>query len=348
MVFKKKDVNGFDKAKDAYKKSYTFIVAPNTSGRTKRFTISDFWVKNFIFLIGIFLVAVVLLVVSYAGLLAAYNKSKQDLVSLQSINKQQQVQLYDMSELSKKVEEKLIYLDLLETKIMTIINNNTSDVQNDLYLQEVNAKLEEMNIQTSSVGGDGDAYMNYYVASNNMQDFDISGDLASIKQTLTKIDTSIEAQQDKYNEISNTVQAYDDAMNCTPKLLPIEKGTYNVSDYFGYRVYPRVEFHSGMDLAAPYGTHIYASARGTVTTAGWYSEYGNCVIINHGNGYQTLYGHMSQVACNVGDLVNGGDLIGYVGSTGYSTGNHLHYSVILNGTYIDPEPFLPSDYLPTE
>lgn len=335
-----KDANGFQKAKDAYKKNYTFIVAPNTYGKTRKFTISDFWIKNFIFLVGIFLVAVVLLVISYVGLLAAYNKSKQDLVSLQSINKEQQVQLYDMSELSKKVEEKLIYLDLLETKIMTIINNNTGDAQSDLYLEEINAKLEEMNVQTSAVGGDGDAYMNYYVASNNMQDFDISGDLESIKQTLSKIDTSIETQQDKYDQINETVQAYDDAMNSTPKLLPIERGTYALSSYFGYRTYPSVEYHTGIDLAAPYGTHIYASARGVVTTANWYGNYGNCVIVDHGNGYQTLYAHMSQVGCSVGDRVNGGDLIGYVGSTGYSTGNHLHFSVIQNGTYIDPLQFI--------
>src|SRR5437868_2170389 len=95
--------------------------------------------------------------------------------------------------------------------------------------------------------------------------------------------------------------------------------------------------HPGIDFTAPCGAPFYATADGTVREAGYNTGgYGNCVVIDHGFGYQTLYGHMSKLGCRAGKKVKRGDLIGYVGSTGKSTGNHVHYEVIKNGDKIDP------------
>ena len=88
---------------------------------------------------------------------------------------------------------------------------------------------------------------------------------------------------------------------------------------------------TGIDISAPEGTKIKAAADGTVITVGYNTAYGNRVIISHGGGVTTLYAHMSKFGCKVGDKVSAGDVIGYVGSTGYSTGNHLHFSVLENG-----------------
>ena len=90
-------------------------------------------------------------------------------------------------------------------------------------------------------------------------------------------------------------------------------------------------YHKGADICAPYGTPIYASDSGVVTTAGYHYSYGNYVIINHGNGYQTLYAHASRLNVHVGQAVSQGDVIAYVGSTGNSTGNHCHFEVYVNG-----------------
>jgi Peptidase family M23/Putative peptidoglycan binding domain len=99
--------------------------------------------------------------------------------------------------------------------------------------------------------------------------------------------------------------------------------------------------HQGIDFGAPYGAHIEAAGVGTVSYAGWNSGgYGYLTIIDHRLGYQTWYAHQSRIATSVGRSVSGGDTIGYVGATGHVTGPHLHFEVRLNGTPIDPMPYL--------
>jgi murein DD-endopeptidase MepM/ murein hydrolase activator NlpD len=99
--------------------------------------------------------------------------------------------------------------------------------------------------------------------------------------------------------------------------------------------------HKGLDIAAPTGTPIHASRAGTVIHAGWQGGYGNLVLIDHGGGLVTAYGHQSRIATSVGTEVARGDLIGYVGSTGHSTGPHCHFEVRVNGTQQNPRRYLP-------
>lgn len=120
-------------------------------------------------------------------------------------------------------------------------------------------------------------------------------------------------------------------------------GYYFISSDFVMRNHPitgQYQQHTGIDLPAPKNTQIVAAASGTVVTVGYNTAYGNRVIINHGGGVQTLYAHMTSYAVSEGDTVSAGDVIGYVGSTGYSTGNHLHFSVLVNGSYVDPKPYV--------
>jgi murein DD-endopeptidase MepM/ murein hydrolase activator NlpD len=120
---------------------------------------------------------------------------------------------------------------------------------------------------------------------------------------------------------------------------PVQMGY--VSSGFGFRRHPIFGFlkaHAGVDFAAPYGTPIYATANGTVKSIGWQGGYGNTVVLNHGNGISTLYGHMSAFNNDIstGQSLKRGDLIGYVGSTGSSTGNHVHYEFRINGEAQNP------------
>ncbi len=115
-----------------------------------------------------------------------------------------------------------------------------------------------------------------------------------------------------------------------------------ISSRFGERIHPitgELKHHNGMDIAANMGTTIYAADGGKVVLAEWYGGYGNCIMIDHGNGYKTLYGHLSVISVSSGQYVTQGDVIGQVGSTGNSTGPHLHFEVYSNGTRIDPEQF---------
>ncbi|MBQ3879145.1 MAG: peptidoglycan DD-metalloendopeptidase family protein [Oscillospiraceae bacterium] len=116
-------------------------------------------------------------------------------------------------------------------------------------------------------------------------------------------------------------------------------GFTTVSSGYQYRKNPVTgiySFHTGIDIPAPQGTAIQAAASGTVVSAGWNNAYGWRIIINHGNGLQTMYAHMKAFAVQEGDSVNAGDTIGYVGLTGNTTGYHLHFSVLLNGSYVNP------------
>jgi murein DD-endopeptidase MepM/ murein hydrolase activator NlpD len=114
---------------------------------------------------------------------------------------------------------------------------------------------------------------------------------------------------------------------------------YYVSSPYGYRVHPifgTQRFHAGIDIGASAGASIVAAAGGTVSIATYSSSYGNYVMINHGGGNITLYAHMSSMAVSAGDTVNQGDVIGYVGSTGWSTGPHCHFEIRINNTLVDP------------
>ena len=132
-----------------------------------------------------------------------------------------------------------------------------------------------------------------------------------------------------------------------PSILPIANFTFTSA--FGVRSDPfagSAAMHAGIDLASRSGTPIYATADGVVDRAEWFGGYGTMVEIDHGKGITTRYGHMSRIAARPGARVTRGDLIGYVGSTGRSTGNHLHYEVRIDGRAVNPMPFLQTaDYL---
>ena len=116
-----------------------------------------------------------------------------------------------------------------------------------------------------------------------------------------------------------------------------------VTSGFGSRVHPisgRVRMHTGVDFGASTGTPILAADSGVVVSAGWRNGYGNTVLIDHGNGLATLYGHQSRLAVRAGQSVAQGDVIGYVGSTGNSTGPHLHFEVRKGGTPVNPMSYL--------
>lgn len=126
---------------------------------------------------------------------------------------------------------------------------------------------------------------------------------------------------------------------------PLGYPVYNhISSGFGYRSDPfhrrRGVFHHGIDIDGEQGDRVNSTASGVVSSAGWNSGYGNCVIIRHASGYETLYGHLSKITVKTGERVRAGQRIGLVGSTGHSTGSHLHYEVHRSGTEKNPIHFL--------
>jgi len=177
--------------------------------------------------------------------------------------------------------------------------------------------------------------------------------VASISGTLKNLTSRIESQKKSYDEVDQLVKNKAQLLSHTPAIQPVSnKDLSRIASGFGYRidpVYKTTKFHAGLDFAAPQGTPIYATAEGVVSTAGNTGNgYGNHVIINHSYGYETLYGHMVRVKVHGGQAVKRGEVIGWVGSTGKSTGPHCHYEVHKNGTKIDPIYFFYNDLTPEQ
>ena len=145
------------------------------------------------------------------------------------------------------------------------------------------------------------------------------------------------------------IKEYEDALRAEANPTVYGGGAFmwptsgRVTSEYGYRIHPVYgtrKFHSGIDIAAPKGTVIYAAADGVVTLAATSGGYGQCIIINHGSGLATLYGHCSQIDVSKGQSVSKGDRIGLVGSTGVSTGPHLHFEVRENGATKNPREYI--------
>lgn len=174
-----------------------------------------------------------------------------------------------------------------------------------------------------------------------------------IYNTLNAIYNRITNQEGSYKEIEKIIKNKEKLLASTPAIQPLSNRDLNrLSSGFGYRidpVYKTVKFHPGLDFSAPQGTPIYATAEGTVQTAGNLGNgYGNHIVIQHGYSYSTLYGHMSRIKAKRGQRVKRGEVIGYVGSTGKSTGSHLHYEVFKGRKRLDPIYFFYNDLTPEQ
>ncbi|MBN2259586.1 MAG: peptidoglycan DD-metalloendopeptidase family protein [Clostridiales bacterium] len=158
-----------------------------------------------------------------------------------------------------------------------------------------------------------------------------------------EISLMIKNQIDQYKNLIDDVSSQLSFLECYPDYSPVNG---YITSNFGYRRDPftgLTDYHKGVDIAAPKGSKIYAAASGVVTYVGYNGNYGNMIVISHGYDYETVYAHNSENLVAVGDQVTKGDLIGYVGSTGRSTGPHVHFEVHFEGTQINPRKTL-NDY----
>lgn len=172
-------------------------------------------------------------------------------------------------------------------------------------------------------------------------------------KTLNTLYNRVINQENSYKEIEGMVRNKEKLLASTPAIQPISNKDLNrLSSGFSYRIdpiYKTVKFHTGLDFSAPQGTPIYATAQGVVRIAGNLGNgYGNHVVINHGYQYSTLYGHMYRIKVRSGQSVKRGEVIGYVGNSGKSTGSHLHYEVMKGKKHLDPIYFFYNDLTPEQ
>lgn len=184
----------------------------------------------------------------------------------------------------------------------------------------------------------------------SMEGYELVG---SIQSSIKLLTNRISVQKTSYNELENLVRNKEKLLAATPAIQPVSnKDLSRVASGYGYRIdpiYKTVKMHAGLDFTAPQGTPIYATANGRVKVATRSDVgYGNHVVIDHGYGYETLYAHMVRLKVSRGQQVTRGEVIGYVGSTGKSTGPHCHYEVHKNGQRLNPVYFFYNDLTPQQ
>ena len=247
---------------------------------------------------------------------------------------------------SQALENQLLQAEkILEEQNTQLINltGKLRNVQADMNrVQQFNSKLraildlDHAALEDGGLGGPGtEDFTRGYLPL-------LRHELLARKMNIFLKDISFEAnlEEVRQQELLQLLRKNSEVLAATPSIWPVEGW---ITSPFGSRGSPfssRREFHKGIDIKAKAGTPIQAPAKGVVTTVGWQGGYGNMVVLNHGNGITTRYAHLQKTVLKVGDTVSRGDLIGYVGSTGRSTGAHLHYEVMLNGVCVNPVQYI--------
>ena len=207
--------------------------------------------------------------------------------------------------------------------------DNSLKVMGDIQTRDDNfyrvmMQMEPMSRSQRYAGLDNEARY------NDLQKFQDAGLVKLLTQRLDLFERQLYAQSISFDQLREEAGKQKDKLAHIPSIIPIDIKDYTMSSGYGYRrdpVYGSTKFHAGLDFAAKNGTPVYATGDGSVEVAERKSGYGNCIDISHGYNYVTRYAHLSEILVKPGQQIKRGELIGKVGSTGKSTGPHLHYEV---------------------
>lgn len=250
-------------------------------------------------------------------------------------------------QLRRDIERMQLQYNLLGRRVdqMNLVMEDLASRDNNIY----RAILESDSIP-DAIRKAGFGSMDRY---QSLEGFDYSSLMVSLTQKVDRLEKQMYIQSKSYDDVIKMAKGKEKLIASIPAIMPISnKDLRHAPGGFGWRTHPiykTPEFHPGMDFAAPEGTEIYATGDGVVTAADNKSQgYGNHVVIDHGFGYETLYGHMSRIAVKPGQVIKRGQVIGYVGSTGLSTAPHCHYEVHKNGELMNPLNYYYNDLSPEE
>jgi murein DD-endopeptidase MepM/ murein hydrolase activator NlpD len=237
--------------------------------------------------------------------------------------------------LKREVEQMTIQYELIH-KEMASVENVLTDLQktdDNLYRTIFEAEPVPSTEREAGIGG-----VNRYVV---LEGYNNSNLVIETATRLDKIRRKVYVQSKSYENLIRLAENKADMLKSIPAILPISnKDLTRTASGFGWRIHPFYKiskFHYGMDFTAPLGTEVYATGNGTVSEVKAAQRGpGKYIIIDHGFGYASTYAHLSNFNVRLGQKVQRGDVIGYVGSTGTSVANHLHYEIKLNGINVDP------------
>ena len=250
-------------------------------------------------------------------------------------------------QLQREISELTLQYELLNTRMgeVTEVLGDIQERDNNVYRTIFEAEPIAASIRQAGFGG-VDRY-------KELQGYNNSVLMVETSKRLDMISKQLYIQSKSFDEVVNLVKGKEKLLASIPAIQPISnEDLRHQPSGFGWRTHPiykTAEFHPGMDFAAAQGTEIYATGDGTIDRADALAQgYGNHIVIDHGYGYKTLYGHMSKMAVSAGQLVKRGQLIGYVGSTGLSTAPHVHYEVMKAGEKMNPINYYYNDLTPEQ
>ena len=257
------------------------------------------------------------------------------------------IRTYIQEEAAKENQRLRQELNIFNKDLTTIVDvlKNIQDRDDNIYRAIFEADPYPNHKRRLGTGGNPMKFKKY----ENMQYEDL---VIEISQKLELIEKKLASQSKSFDEVFELTKEKQILLRAVPSIQPISnRDLKRIASGYGLRMHPIykiLQMHPGIDFAAPIGTEIYATGDGTIEKVGWVGGYGKTIMINHGYGYKTRYAHCSKFNCRRGQKVKRGDLIGFVGNTGQSTGPHLHYEVFKNKKHINPVNFFFNDLSPEE
>jgi murein DD-endopeptidase MepM/ murein hydrolase activator NlpD len=301
----------------------TFILLSGNGSRIRQFSSSKVALAAGALLSVVIMVGVGLLVQDYLNLKQAAAQvsqlqAKVDARDAEIVHQKRQIECFANEINQLKVN--LVALDSFEKKIRVIANLEKSDGEENLF----------------GVGGAAPEDLDTRASLRRDQ----SGLIRSMHDQVEQLERASYSQEADFTSLMDQLNAKKNLLACTPSIRPA-KGW--ISSHFGYRISPftgRRELHAAYDIANREGTQIISPANGVVTFVGKKGPYGNLLIIDHGYGLVTRYGHLKSIDVKKGAKVSRGDIVAKMGNTGRSTGPHVHYEVRLNGVPVNPEKYI--------
>jgi len=301
------------------RREYTLMIVPHHGQKVRSIRIPINAVKYTISLLCLIIIVMIGSFVEYRHTLTLAGTQKAELVVLRQNNDAQVSQIEKLASTTTSLQVDMERLNSLDAEIRRIVNND--DVTN----------TSRAGLVRPSVSYDGQGGPGMQPNSNN---------IVSINHIVNDLQSAVKVREQSLAELKQELLAKKARMAVMPSIWPTSG---DVTSRFGWRSSPfggGGDWHPGIDIANSSGTRIVATADGEVIQSEWYGGYGNMIQIDHGNGIRTIYGHNSQNLVQPGQMVKKGQLIAYMGSTGYSTGPHVHYEVRVNGTVVNPTSFL--------
>lgn len=305
------------KVRKTEKKYLSIVLVPHSSSHVKVLRFNAFYSK--LIVSSLLLTAVFVCGGLYISRMLSENRAlRQNLNELYSTNAQQR----------QVIEEKSSEIDRLkkDSADFSEIVNDKIEQFTEQYNKITDAYIAEQKTKSSRAG--------------DRTETAFTNDMIALKNTLDGLSSVYSRSGLPVADLSTAEAKIADFMQTVPTLWP---AVGRITDNFGYRKDPftrRTKYHEGIDIGSDYGSSIKAAAAGTVTFAQYTGGTGRTVIISHGRGISTVYGHASKILVKVGQTVKKGDVIAKVGSSGRSTGPHLHFQVMLYGTPVDPLQYL--------